>query len=85
MNLPISIRGARQHNLRNVDLDLPSNKLIAFCGPSGSFHHIHHWTCIHNHTSVSCKFIDKMCIFSSLSHGFVKKTCIIIVYDLKCI
>ena len=36
MNLPISIRGARQHNLRNLDLDLPSNKLIAFCGPSGS-------------------------------------------------
>ena len=32
MNLPISIRGARQHNLRNLDLDLPSNKLIAFCG-----------------------------------------------------
>ncbi len=28
MNLPISIRGARQHNLRNLDLDLPSNKLI---------------------------------------------------------
>ena len=26
MNLPISIRGARQHNLRNLDLDLPSNK-----------------------------------------------------------
>ena len=36
MNLPISIRGARQHNLRNLDLDLPSNKLIVFCGPSGS-------------------------------------------------
>lgn len=36
MNLPISIRGARQHNLRNLNLDLPSNKLIVFCGPSGS-------------------------------------------------
>lgn len=36
MNLPISIRGARQHNLRNLDLDLPSNKLIVFSGPSGS-------------------------------------------------
>lgn len=36
MNLPISIRGARQHNLRNLNLDLPSNKLIVFSGPSGS-------------------------------------------------
>lgn len=36
MNLPISIRGARQHNLRNLDLDLPPNKLIVFSGPSGS-------------------------------------------------
>ena len=24
-----------------------------------------------------------MCVFSSLSHGFVKKTCIIIVYDVE--
>lgn len=36
MNLPISIRGARQHNLRDLDLDLPPNKLIVFSGPSGS-------------------------------------------------
>ena len=32
----IVIRGARQHNLKNVDLDLPRNKLIVFTGPSGS-------------------------------------------------
>ena len=36
MNLPDLLRGASQHNLRNLDLDLPSNKLIVFCGPSGS-------------------------------------------------
>lgn len=36
MNLPISIRGARQHNLQNLNLDLPSGKLIVFSGPSGS-------------------------------------------------
>lgn len=36
MNLPITIRGARQHNLQNLNLDLPSNKLIVFSGPSGS-------------------------------------------------
>lgn len=36
MNHPISISGARQHNLRNLKLSLPSNKLIVFCGPSGS-------------------------------------------------
>src|SRR6516164_9419766 len=35
-NSTIVIRGAREHNLRNVDLDLPRNKLIVFTGVSGS-------------------------------------------------
>lgn len=30
------IRGARQHNLKNVDLDIPKNQLIVFTGLSGS-------------------------------------------------
>src|SRR5262245_8040885 len=33
---PIRIRGARTHNLRNVELDLPRGKLIVFTGLSGS-------------------------------------------------
>jgi excinuclease ABC subunit A len=32
----ISIRGAREHNLKNVDLDLPREKLIVMTGLSGS-------------------------------------------------
>lgn len=32
----ISIRGARQHNLKNLDVDLPRNKLIVMTGLSGS-------------------------------------------------
>lgn len=32
----IVIRGAREHNLKNVDLELPRNKLIVFTGLSGS-------------------------------------------------
>ena len=32
----ISIRGARQNNLKNLDLDLPTNKLIVVTGVSGS-------------------------------------------------
>src|SRR5438067_1240092 len=35
-NSTIVIRGAREHNLRNVDLDLPRNELIVFTGVSGS-------------------------------------------------
>ncbi|MBK1883268.1 excinuclease ABC subunit UvrA [Luteolibacter pohnpeiensis] len=31
----IRIRGARQHNLRNVDLDIPRGKLVVITGPSG--------------------------------------------------
>ena len=30
------IRGAREHNLKNVSLDLPRDKLIVFTGLSGS-------------------------------------------------
>jgi excinuclease ABC subunit A len=32
----VVVRGAREHNLQHVDLDLPRNALIVFCGPSGS-------------------------------------------------
>jgi excinuclease ABC subunit A len=32
----ISIRGARTHNLRNIDLDLPRNRMIVITGLSGS-------------------------------------------------
>lgn len=32
----ITIRGAREHNLKNVDLDLPRDKLIVMTGLSGS-------------------------------------------------
>ena len=32
----ISIRGAREHNLKNLDLELPRDKLIVFTGLSGS-------------------------------------------------
>ncbi|MBL8581385.1 MAG: excinuclease ABC subunit A, partial [Rhizobiaceae bacterium] len=32
----ISIRGAREHNLKNVDLDLPRDRLIVMTGLSGS-------------------------------------------------
>ena len=35
-NTTIVIRGAREHNLRNVDLDLPRNQLIVFTGVCGS-------------------------------------------------
>lgn len=32
----IKVRGARQHNLKNVDLDIPKNKFVVFTGVSGS-------------------------------------------------
>ncbi len=34
--LSIQLRGVHVHNLKDVDLDIPHNQLVAFCGVSGS-------------------------------------------------
>ena len=36
MTPKITIRGAREHNLKNIDLDLPRDSLVVLTGLSGS-------------------------------------------------
>ena len=33
---PLVVQGASQHNLQNVDIELPRHQMSVFCGPSGS-------------------------------------------------
>lgn len=36
MKEKITIKGAREHNLKNIDLEIPRNKMVVFTGVSGS-------------------------------------------------
>ena len=36
MNKNIVVKGAREHNLKNIDITIPRDKLIVFTGLSGS-------------------------------------------------
>jgi excinuclease ABC subunit A len=36
MNQNIRIRGAKHHNLKDIDLDIPRDAFVVVCGPSGS-------------------------------------------------
>lgn len=36
MDQTIRVRGAKEHNLQNIDIDIPKNKLVIFTGVSGS-------------------------------------------------
>jgi ABC-type proline/glycine betaine transport system ATPase subunit len=40
MHDKIIIKGARQHNLKNISVDIPKKKLVVLTGLSGSGNHI---------------------------------------------
>ena len=36
INSHIKIRGAKENNLKDINIDIPKGKIVAFCGVSGS-------------------------------------------------
>ena len=36
MQSKLTVKGAREHNLKNVDIEIPRDKLVVFTGLSGS-------------------------------------------------
>ena len=39
------IRGAKVHNLKNIDVDIPLGKIVGIAGVSGSGKSSLHWVC----------------------------------------
>ena len=35
----IHVKGAREHNLKNIDIPIPRDKLVVITGPSARFTH----------------------------------------------
>ena len=60
MKNSIYIKGARENNLKNVDLEIPRDKLIVFTGISGSV-----FLPIFSETSFSSRSMTMACLTGS--------------------
>ena len=74
----ITIRGARQHNLKNVDLSIPRNKLVVFTGVSGtvSSYVAKLLSKLSNHRQVFCVTHQPLIAAFADNHFALKKTVI---------
>ena len=61
----IIIRGARTHNLANIDLELPRDKLIVLTSPSKCFNIALHFKTINLSNKSSNKQKGQLCINST--------------------
>ncbi|XKS07782.1 ATP-binding cassette domain-containing protein [Clostridium ljungdahlii] len=67
----IVIKGAKHHNLKNVSLKLPKNKLIVFTGVSGSGKSTLVFDIIH--AEAQRRFIKGLSTFAKRSVGKIEK------------
>ena len=75
MSNKISIRGCKVHNLKNIDLDIPRNKLVIVTGVSGSGKSSLAFDTIYS--EAQRRYIETFSVYARQFIGDLKRPCLL--------